>query len=129
MDIPKVNPIKVDKVDDKVFAEYKERLAKKLMKYNMHADTIVNNPDFKQGIENYVIENVINTKTKDAILGISKKLANMDIMIPNGEHITFPIIHTYKYHNLVSTTIFYLDDQGSFKAEDVPLVESKLIIS
>ena len=53
----------------------------------------------------------------------------MDIMIPNGEHITFPIIHTYKYHNLVSTTIFYLDDQGSFKAEDVPLVESKLIIS
>ena len=129
MDIPKVNPIKVDKVYDKVFAEYKERLAKKLMKYNMHADAIVNNPDFKQGIENYVIENVINTKTKDAILGISKKLANMDIMIPNGEHITFPIIHTYKYHNLVSTTIFYLDDQGSFKAEDVPLVESKLIIS
>ena len=42
MDIPKVNPIKVDKVDDKVFAEYKERLAKKLMKYNMHADAIFN---------------------------------------------------------------------------------------
>ena len=129
MDIPKVNPIKVDKVDDKVFAEYKERLAKKLMKYNMHADAIVNNPDFKQGIENYVIDNVINTKTKDAILGISKKLANMDIMIPNGEHITFPIIHTYKYHNLVSSTIFYNDENGRFVAEEIPLQESSLIIS
>lgn len=128
MDMPEVKPIKVDKVEERVFAEYKERLAKKLMKYNMHAENIVDNPDFKQGIENYVIENVINAQTKNAILGYVKKLANMDIMIPNGEHVTFPIIHTYKYHNLVSTTIFYLDDQGSFKAEDVPLVESKLII-
>lgn len=128
MDMPEVKPIKVEKVDDRVFAEYKERLAMKLMKNNMHADNIANDPYFKQCIENYVIENVINAQTKNAILGYVKKLANMDIIIPNGEHVTFPIIHTYKYHNLVSTTIFYLDDQGSFKAEDVPLVESKLII-
>ena len=129
MSIPEVKPIKVDKVEDSVFAEYKERLAMKLMKYNLHAEAIANNAEFKQAIENYVIENVIDATTKNAIQGISKKLANMDIVIPNGEHVTFPIIHTYKYHNLVSTTIFYLDDQGSFKAEDVPLVESKLIIS
>ena len=129
MSIPEVKPIKVDKVEDNVFAEYKERLAMKLMKYNLHAEAIANNAEFKQAIENYVIENVIDATTKNAIQGISKKLANMDIVIPNGEHVTFPIIHTYKYHNLVSTTIFYLDDQGSFKAEDVPLVESKLIIS
>ena len=31
-----VKPIKVDKVEDNVFASYKERLAKKLMKYNLH---------------------------------------------------------------------------------------------
>lgn len=129
MSIPEVKPIKVDKVEDNIFAEYKERLAKKLLKYNLHAEAIANNPDVKQGIENYVIENVINAKTKNDILGISKKLANMDIALPNDEHVTFPIIHTYKYHNLVSTTIFYLDEQGSFKAEDVPLVESKLIIT
>ena len=129
MSIPEVKPIKVYNVEDSVFAEYKERLAMKLMKYNLHAEAIANNAEFKQAIENYVIENVIDATTKNAIQGISKKLANMDIVIPNGEHVTFPIIHTYKYHNLVSTTIFYLDDKGSFKAEDVPLVESKLIIS
>ena len=28
-----VKPIKVDKVEDSIFASYKERLAKKLMKY------------------------------------------------------------------------------------------------
>ena len=110
MSIPEVKPIKVDKVEDSVFAEYKERLAMKLMKYNLHAEAIANNAEFKQAIENYVIENVIDATTKNAIQGISKKLANMDIVIPNGEHVTFPIIHTYKYHNLVSTTIFYLDE-------------------
>ena len=129
MSIPEVKPIKVDKVEDSVFAEYKERLAMKLMKYNLHAQAIANNAEFKQVIENYVIENVIDATTKNAIQGISKKLANMDIVIPNGEHVTFPIIHTYKYHNLVSTTIFYLDENGEFHAEDVPLHEKKLIIT
>lgn len=129
MSIPEVKPIKVDKVEDSVFAEYKERLAMKLMKYNLHAEVIANNAEFKQAIENYVIENVIDATTKNAIQGISKKLANMDIVIPNGEHVTFPIIHTYKYHNLVSTTIFYLDESGEFHAEDVPLHEKKLIIT
>ena len=47
----------------------------------------------------------------------------------NDEYVTFPIIHTYKYHNLVSTTIFYLDESGEFHAEDVPLYEKKLIIT
>ena len=124
-----VKPIKVDKVEDSIFTSYKERLAKKLLKYNMHADAIVNNSEFKQCIENYVLENVINAVNKNAILGISKKLANMDVRLPNGEHVTFPIIHTYKYHNLVSPTIFYLDDQGHFVAEDVPLIETPLIIT
>lgn len=124
-----VKPIKVDKVEDSIFTSYKERLAKKLLKYNMHADAIVNNSEFKQCIENYVLENVINAVNKNAILGISKKLANMDVRLPNGEHVTFPIIHTYKYHNLVSTTIFHLDDQGHFVAEDVPLIETPLIIT
>ena len=91
-----VKPIKVDKVEDNVFASYKERLAKKLMKYNLHAEVIANNATFKQNIENYVIKNVIECKTKDAILGISKKLANMEVRLPNDEFVTFPIIHTYK---------------------------------
>lgn len=129
MDLPEVKPIKVNKVEDHVFTEYKARLAKKLMKYNLHADAIVNNAEFKQSIENYVIENVINTTNKNAILGISKKLANMDVRLPNGEHVTFPIIHTYKYHNLVSTTIFYLDDQGKFIAEDIPLEDKAIIVT
>ena len=80
-----VKPIKVDKVEDNIFLSYKERLAKKLLKYNMHADAIANNTEFKQSIENYVIENVINAVNKNAILGISRKLANMDVKLPNGE--------------------------------------------
>ena len=124
-----VKPIKVDKVEDNVFASYKERLAKKLMKYNLHAEVIANNATFKQNIENYVIKNVIECKTKDAILGISKKLANMEVRLPNDEFVTFPIIHTYKYHNLVSTIIFYMNEAGQFVVEEVPLVESSLIIT
>ena len=124
-----VKPIKVDKVEDNVFASYKERLAKKLMKYNLHAEVIANNATFKQNIENYVIKNVIECKTKDAILGISKKLANMEVRLPNDEVVTFPIIHTYKSHNLVSTVIFYMTEDGQFVAEEVPLVESPLIIT
>ena len=124
-----VKPIKVDKVEDNVFASYKERLAKKLMKYNLHAEVIANNATFKQNIENYVIKNVIECKTKDAILGISKKLANMEVRLPNDEFVTFPIIHIYKYHNLVSTVIFYMTEDGQFVAEEVPLVESPLIIT
>ena len=124
-----VKPIKVDKVDDSVFASYKERLARTLLKYNFHADVIAGNGNLKQNIENYVIKNVIECKTKDAILGISKKLANMEVRLPNDEFVTFPIIHTYKYHNLVSTVIFYMTEDGQFVAEEVPLVESPLIIT
>ena len=124
-----VKPIKVDKVEDSVFEAYKERLAKKLMKYNFNAEEIANNTTLKQDIENYVIKNVIECKTKDTILGISKKLANMEVRLPNDEYVTFPIINTYKYHNLVSTVIFYMTEDGEFVAEDIPLVESPLIIT
>lgn len=128
MNMPEVKPIKVDEVSEDVFNEYKERLAKKLLKYNMHADAIANNAEFKQSIKNYVIENVLNATTKNNILGISKKLANMEIHHPDGEHVSFPVIHTYKYHNLVSTTIFYSNSNGDFVADEVPLVESQIII-
>lgn len=129
MSNPEVRPIKVDEVKPEVFNDYKERLARKLMKYNFHAEVIANNTDLKNAIENYVIENVINATNKNTILGISKKLANMDIALPNGAHVTFPIIHTYKYHNLVSTTIFYMDEENRFKAEEIELTPSKLIIT
>lgn len=126
---PEVTPIKVDEVSSETFNSYKERLAKKLLKYNFHSEEIANNTDLKQSIENYVIENVINATNKNTILGISKKLANMDIALPNGTRVTFPIIHTYKYHNLVSTTIFYMDEDNHFKAEDIELNQSSLIIT
>ena len=116
-----VKPMKVDKVEESDFISYKTQLAKILLSHNMHSDAIIDKPDFKQKIENYVIENVINAQTKNAILGISKKLANMDVNFEQGT-VTFPIIHTYKYHNLVSTTIFYLNDKGDFVAEDIPLI-------
>lgn len=126
---PEVKPIKVDEVKSEVFNDYKERLARKLMKYNFHAEVIANNVDLKTAIENYVIENVIDATNKNTILGVSKKLANMDIALPNGVRVTFPIIHTYKYHNLVSTTIFYMDEDNHFKAEEIELNPSKLIIT
>lgn len=128
MNMPEVKPIKVDEVSEDVFGEYKERLAKKLLKYNMHAEAIANNAEFKQSIKNYVIENVINATNKNRILGISKKLANMEIHHPDEEYVSFPVIHTYKYHNLVSTTIFYYNSNGDFIADEVPLIESPIII-
>lgn len=126
---PEVTPIKVDEIKPEVFNSYKERLARKLMKYNFHSEVIANNTDLKTAIENYVIENVIDAMNKNTILGISKKLANMEIALPNGSRVTFPIIHTYKYHNLISTTIFYMDEENHFKAEEIELNPSSLIIT
>lgn len=126
---PTFGDVYIEKVDKTKFAEYKEKLARKLLKYNFHSEVISNNTELKNFIENYVVDNVINNVNKHAIIGISKKLANMDIGLPNGEHVTFPIIHTYKYHNLLSTTIFYINENNECIAEDIELSESPLIIT
>lgn len=128
MDMPIAKPLKVKEIDNATFSEYKDRLACTLLKHNFHADEIASRPEFKQQIEDYVIDNVINATNRNAIMGISKKLANMDVKLPDGECVSFPIIHTYKYHNLVSSTIFYIDKHGDFIAEDIELIDPKLII-
>lgn len=120
------SPIKVNK---ETFQNYKERLARTLLKYNFHAEVIANNTDLKNFIENYVVANCIDSMNRDKILGITKKLANMEVKLPNNEYVSFPIIHTYKWHNLVSSTIFYIDENGECKAEKIELEASPLIVT
>lgn len=120
---------RVVKVDNVVFQNYKEKLARTLLKYNCHAEAIANNTDLKSFIEKYVVTNCIDSMNRDKILGITKKLANMEVQLPNNEYVSFPIIHTYKWHNLVSSTIFYIDETGECKAEEIELESSPLIIT
>lgn len=120
--------IKVQKIDDLNFKSYKEQLARTLMKHGYHSEIIANNSELKQFIENYVSTNVIDSMNRDKILGITRKLANMEITLPNGEHATYPIIHAYKYHNLMNTTIFYIDENNECKAEVIELINESALL-
>lgn len=120
--------IPVQYVPDQVMIEYKGRLAQSLLNHGCHQAVIADKPDLKQYIENYVSNNVISCKVKDALVGIVKKLALLNAKLPNNETVTYPIIHTYRGHNLVETTIFYIDEDGHPTHEVVPLQRSALII-
>ena len=121
--------IPVQYVPDRVMIEYKGRLAQSLLDHGCHQAVIEEHPDLKQYIENYATENVINCKTKDALVGIVKKLALLNAKLPNNVTVTYPIIHTYRGHNLVETTIFYIDAEGHPTHEVVPLQKSSLSIA
>jgi len=120
--------IPVQYVPDRVMENYRGRLAEALLKHGYHAEIIEKHPDLKQYIENYATKNVLECKTRDAIVGIVKKLAIVNANLPNNETVTYPIIHTYRGHNLVETTIFYIDSEGHPTHEVIPLQQSSLII-
>lgn len=107
--------------------EYKETLAKLLIHHQMSADTIAADNEMKQYIENYAVNEVINVKTKDAIQGIVKKFAHMEVRLPDGNTQIYPVIHCYKGHNLASTTFFYKDTEqrpthGTIEIERSPII-------
>lgn len=123
-----VKPLKVQEVSKNDLEEYKGRLANRLLKYGFDTNKLAVDNDMKTFIENYVTTNIIDRTAKDAIVGISKKLAHMDIGVSGIGTLTFPVIHTYKYHNLVNTIIFYRNENNDPVAEEVPLMDEKLII-
>ncbi|MCM1213973.1 MAG: hypothetical protein NC548_05585 [Lachnospiraceae bacterium] len=120
--------IPVQYVPDKVMETYRGKLAATLLEHGCHSVEIEKHPDLKQYIENYATKNVLECKVKDAIVGIVKKLALLNANLPNNETVTYPIIHTYRGHNLVETTIFYIDKDGNPTHEVIPLQQSSLII-
>lgn len=125
-----MNPnIEIEKVSDYDLDNYKQELATKLCKYHTTGDDIAANSELKQFIENYVTENVIEARGKLALQGYTKKLAHMEVKLPGiVSPAVFPIIHTYHFHNLVSTTIFYIDENGKFKVDEVVLNKKKILV-
>lgn len=117
---------RVTKVDDKVFEGYRSRLATALLRYGYTADKITQDTELKDYIGNFVQTNVIDNKTKDAIIGISHRLAHMEVS--GNQEGVFPIVHQYKWHNLVGSIIFYKDENGRCVHEMIPVEASPIVI-
>ena len=117
---------RIYKVSDDVFEEYRSRLATALIKGGYDADSIANDSEMKQFISNWVEQNVINDKTKNALIGITHKLAHMEIA--GAQKGTFPIVHQYLWHNLQCSIIFVKDSDGHPVVQHIP-VEKEIITS
>ena len=115
---------RIYKVGEDTFDEYRSRLASALLKGGFDADTIANDSEMKQFISNWVSDNVIEHKTANALIGITHKLAHMEI--EGAQKGTFPIVHQYLWHNLQCSIIFVKDDQGHPIVERIP-VEKEII--
>ena len=115
---------------EKVWNDYKERLAFELAEKAYDVDVIFNDPDLKNYIINYM-ENEIVTEKKDTerlILGTNIRLAHLDVETSKGKR-TFPIVNTYKGHHLLYTEYFYKDeDSGECKMGRIEVQPSKIII-
>lgn len=117
---------KVTKVADNVFEDYRSRLATALLRYGYTADKIAQDTELKDYIGNYVQANVIDSKTRDAIVGITHRLAHMEVA--GNQEGVFPIVHQYKWHNLVGSIIFYKDDNGHCIHEMIPVNNNPILI-
>jgi len=122
-----IGKAKDEKIPLTDLAHYKETLGNLLREHMMTADKIAQDSDMKTYIENYAMENVINCKAADALLGIVKKFAHMEIKDANGT-LVFPIIHAYKGHNLLNTVFFYKDENGACTTGTVQIKPSTIII-
>lgn len=119
----------VTEVSKRDIENYRVRLAQCLYHHKTTADVIAGDTDLKMFISAYVTENVVNSVAKDAILGIVKKLAHMQLALPGGDVAVFPVINVYSGHNLKESIIFYKDDSGKPSIEIIPMMVSPIIIS
>lgn len=111
---------------EKEFNTYKERLASALLTDGIDADTINENSDYKTFISNYVDSEIVQKKHKFAILGITHKLAHMDINYQDTGKI-YPIVNEYKGHDLQKTIYFSKGSNEDIIINEIPVKESKII--
>ena len=112
---------------EKVWEDYKLRLADTLRNNALDNDQIFNDPAAKSFIVSYVDKELMSEK-KDSerlILGTNIRLAHMDIETSSGKR-TFPIINEYKVHHLMKTYYFYKDKDevkmGCVEVKKTPII-------
>ncbi len=96
---------------EKVWNEYKSRLAHELRTNALDSDQIFKDATAKQLIVSYMEQELVNEK-KEAerlILGLNIRLAHMELETSEGNR-TFPIVNEYKGHHLMKTYYFYKDN-------------------
>lgn len=98
---------------EKVWKEYKMRLANTLREKALDCDEIVKNPEAKSFITSYVNNELMDEK-KDRerlLLNTNIRLANMDIETSNGKKV-YPLINEYKGHHLMKSYYFYKEEDS-----------------
>lgn len=116
------------------YKSYKARLAKALVTDGVSTDMFLEEKysNLRQYIIQYVQEVLINNKAKDALNGITYKLANTTIQ---GESTgvatdrTYPVINRYQGHLIEETLYFRLRPDGTVDIQHIPYAESTIIIN
>lgn len=124
-------PINKNFYDEKTIKDYKARLAAALVKDGLSADTIATSTMYKEYLIRFAEDNIIAPQAKDRIMGITYKMAVMDLdILGTGatEYQSFPIINKFKGHNLIESIYFRKDGTGVSTAS-VPIRQALTIIS
>ena len=114
---------------EKIWNDYKVRLADTLRKKALDSDQIFKDPVTKRFILSYMEKEIVN-EHKDferLTLGLNIRLVHMDIEDSIGKR-TFPLVNEYKGHHLMKTYYFYKDGD-SCKMGCVEVNPKPLIIS
>jgi hypothetical protein len=115
---------------EKIFNEYKLRLADTLRKRALNSDQIFGDPDIKNFITSYMETELLAPRkdTERLITNTNIRLAHMEINTSSGKQI-FPIVNEYKNHHPMKTYYFYKDEHNVCKMGCVEVNPKSIIIS
>ena len=114
---------------EKVWNEYKERLANTLREKGVTCDQLFNDPDLKNFVTNYMSTEILTEKKdRERILtNTNIRLAHLDIETDQGIQ-TYPIVNEYTGHHLQKTYYFYKDENDSCKMGCVEVVTKSILL-
>ena len=117
---------KITKINSILFDSYKRRLYSELTTNGLSCKDISINADMKLFVTKYV-EDLHSKVTSNAILGISFRLANLNI--EGKEHnLEYPVINKYHNHDIIGSYYFKKDESNKIDVGYIELIPSKIII-
>jgi len=128
MNISKVGPKPKSIYKKSQWDNYVEDLRRILVQNALASEDIVAKDDYKTFVANYVEREIVGKTTRNAILGITHKLSNMEMRDHTGKMIAvYPIINEYKGHDL--TKVWYFTDKsGQLEAKCFSVIPDKSIL-
>ena len=103
---------------------YQDRLKKTLYNEGATAVQISSNTEYKNYVANYVQENVVDATTRNAILGIVHRLANIELT-KGDEKSVYPIINEYKGHDLIRVHYFRVNKSGELEHASMSVTQDR----